>query len=76
MPGQEEGVIRTILMRHINDHPRMTIHTISTQDSAEADQTIVTAEIYSPERNDRAVQDVMSRLNVEPGVRSVRWEKG
>ena len=74
--GKEEGVVRMILLRHINDHPRLTVQTIATQDSAEADQTIVTAEVFSPERNDRAIQDIMSRLNVEPGVRSVRWEKG
>jgi putative Mg2+ transporter-C (MgtC) family protein len=73
--GKEEGLIRSIVLRHINAHAKMTVHGISTQDSAEADQTIVVAEIFSAERNDRALQDVMSRLNIEPGVKSVRWEK-
>jgi putative Mg2+ transporter-C (MgtC) family protein len=73
--GKDEGLIRSIVLRHINTHPKMIVHGISTQDSAEADQTIVIAEIYSAERNDRALQDVMSRLNIEPGVKSVRWEK-
>ncbi|MGZ3397030.1 MAG: hypothetical protein ACXVB2_23200 [Isosphaeraceae bacterium] len=35
----------------------------------------VVAEIYSLERNDRALQDTMSRLNIEPSVMSVSWEK-
>ena len=74
--GRDEGIVRTILLRHINDKPRMTVHTIATKESAAADETIVTAEVFSSERNDHAIQDVMSRLNVEPGVRSVRWEKG
>jgi putative Mg2+ transporter-C (MgtC) family protein len=74
--GKDEGLIRSIVLRHLNAHPRMNVHGISTQDSAEADQTIVVVEIFSSERNDRALQDVMSRLNIEPGVKSVRWEKG
>jgi len=74
--GKEEGLVRSIVLRHINSHPKMNVHGISTQDSAEADQTVVVAEIFSADRNDRALQDVMSRLNIEPGVKSVRWEKG
>jgi putative Mg2+ transporter-C (MgtC) family protein len=74
--GKDEGLIRSIVLRHLNAHAKMNVHGISTQDSAEADQTIVVVEIFSSERNDRALQDVMSRLNIEPGVKSVRWEKG
>jgi putative Mg2+ transporter-C (MgtC) family protein len=73
--GHEEALVRAIVLRHINSHPKMNVHGISTQDSAEADQTVVVAEIYSAERNDRALQEVMSRLNIEPSVKSVRWEK-
>jgi putative Mg2+ transporter-C (MgtC) family protein len=73
--GKDEGLIRSIVLRHINSHPKMNVHGISTQDAAEAEETIVVAEIYSSERNDRALQDVMSRLNIEPGVKSVRWDK-
>ncbi len=73
--GSDEALIRSIVLRHISAHPKMSVHGISTQDSAAADQTIVIAEIFSPERDDRALQEVMSRLNIEPGVKSVRWEK-
>ena len=74
--GKDEGLVRTILLRHVNAHPTMTVHGISTQDAADAEQTHVVVEVYSSERNDRAMQDLMSRLNIEPGVKSVRWEKG
>jgi putative Mg2+ transporter-C (MgtC) family protein len=73
--GHDEALVRTILLRHINSHPKLSVHTISTQDSAEADQTVVIADVHAAERDDRAIQDVMSRLNIEPGVKSVRWEK-
>ncbi len=71
----QEVVIRTILMRHVNSDPRMTIQRISTQDAERAGQAAVVADIFSVERADRAMQDIMSRLNIEPGVASVSWEK-
>ena len=67
---------RTILLRHINSSPKMTVQKISTQPTERADQAAVVAEIFSVERADRAMQEVMSRLNIEPSVKSVRWEKG
>ncbi|MGZ3489293.1 MAG: hypothetical protein ACXVBY_20815 [Isosphaeraceae bacterium] len=71
----QEGVIRTVLLRHINALPAMTVQKISIQEAEQDGMAAVVAEIYSLERNDRALQDTMSRLNIEPGVRSVSWEK-
>ena len=53
----------------------MTIQRISTQDAERADQAAVVADIFSVERADRAMQDMMSRVNIEPSVTSVSWEK-
>ena len=53
----------------------MTIQRISTQEIGESGQAVVVADVYSIDRKDRAIQDVMSRLNIEPDVRSVSWEK-
>ena len=71
----QEGVIRTVLLRHINALPGMTVQKISIQEAEQDGMAAVVAEIYSVERNDRALQDTMSRLNIEPSVRSVSWEK-
>jgi putative Mg2+ transporter-C (MgtC) family protein len=70
-----EGVIRTILLRHISAIPGMMIQRISTQEIGEDGQASVVADVYSIDRKDRAIQDVMSRLNIESDVRSVSWEK-
>ena len=70
-----EGIIRTILLRHVGSNPRMTIQRISTEDAERSDQAAVIAHIYSMERNDRAMEDLMSRINIEPSVTAVRWEK-
>lgn len=72
---QQEGVVRTILLRHVNSLPKMTIQRISTQDAERGDRATVVADIFSVERDDRAMQDLMSRINIDPSVSSVSWEK-
>jgi putative Mg2+ transporter-C (MgtC) family protein len=53
----------------------MTIQRISTQETEKDGLAAVIAEIFSVDRKDRAIQDVMSRINIEPAVRSVSWER-
>lgn len=72
--SQHEGLIRTILARHINSHPSMTLQGISIQDGEKPDQTTVVAEVFAVRRNDRELEDLMSRLNIEPSVTALRWE--
>jgi putative Mg2+ transporter-C (MgtC) family protein len=72
---EQEGVVRTILLRHVNSSPRMTIQRISTQEAERDGHATVVADIFSVERNDRAMQDSMSRINIDPSVSSASWEK-
>jgi putative Mg2+ transporter-C (MgtC) family protein len=72
---KEQGIIRTILLRHVNAAPKMTIQGISTQESDQPDRTTVVADIFSVERNDRAMEDLVRRIDIEPGVTAVSWEK-
>jgi putative Mg2+ transporter-C (MgtC) family protein len=73
-PHEHEGVIRTIFMRHINAQPNMTVQGISTQDTDQGEKTAVIAEVFSNERNDKYMNDLVSRLSIEPNVSSVSWE--
>jgi putative Mg2+ transporter-C (MgtC) family protein len=72
---EQEGLIRTILMRHIGAHPSMVIQGISTQDAEQADKAAVVAEVFSRLREDRAMENLISRINIEPSVTAVSWEK-
>jgi putative Mg2+ transporter-C (MgtC) family protein len=72
---RQEHVIRTILLRHVSSHPKMMIQRISTEDAEQADRATVVAEIFSVERNDRDMEDVVSRINIDPSVTSVSWRK-
>jgi putative Mg2+ transporter-C (MgtC) family protein len=72
---RQEAVIRSIILRHVDSHPKMTVQSISTEEVDLSDRAAVVAEIFSAERSDRAMQDLISRLNVESSVVSVRWER-
>ena len=71
-----ESLIRTILLRHVNAQGKMTTQGISTEDTHETGQATVVAKILSLEQQDRAIQEIISRLNIEPSVKSVSWTKG
>ncbi len=72
---RQEGVVRAILARHVGSQPRMMIQRISVEDIERPDQVEILADIFSSERNDRAMQELMTRINIEPSVTSVSWEK-
>jgi putative Mg2+ transporter-C (MgtC) family protein len=72
---ENAGTIRTILMRHINSQPNMTLHGLLTQDTDQHLKTVVVADIFSTERNDKYLNETVSRLSIEPSVSSVRWER-
>jgi putative Mg2+ transporter-C (MgtC) family protein len=75
-PEAHEAVIRTILLRHANGHPGMTVHGLSSQDMGQPGLVQVVAEVFSYERNDRAMEEIVARIGIEPGVTAVSWEKG
>jgi putative Mg2+ transporter-C (MgtC) family protein len=72
---KDQGLIRTILLRHINSNPKMTVQGITTEDGAKEGLTAVVVDIFAVQRCDRALEDLVSRLNIEPGVKSVSWDK-
>jgi len=74
--GQEqEGLVRAILLRHVNSNPKLIIQAISVQEAEADGKATIAADIEAIESNDRAMQELMSRLNIESGIASVRWEK-
>jgi putative Mg2+ transporter-C (MgtC) family protein len=72
---RDQSLIRTIVLRHINSNSKMTVQGIAAQDAEQAGQAVVTADIFSVTRNDRAMEDLVRRLDIEPGVIAVSWDK-
>jgi putative Mg2+ transporter-C (MgtC) family protein len=74
-PKQTAPLLRTILLRHINGHPTMTVQGFTTQETDKADETAVIVDIHSAVRNERALEDLVNRINIEPGIVAVSWER-
>jgi putative Mg2+ transporter-C (MgtC) family protein len=68
-------VLRGIFMRHVNAQPAMTVQGIATQETDQEDTLAVVVDIYSTERNDKYMNDLVSRISIEPTVTSVSWER-
>jgi len=68
-------VVRTIVLRHINALAKMTVQGIATQACEQAGHVAVVADVFSFERSDHALDEMVGRLQIEPGVVSVKWEK-
>jgi putative Mg2+ transporter-C (MgtC) family protein len=69
-----DAELRQILLRHVNGHDRLTLQALSTEDTDEG-MCVIVAEIYAMERNDRAMEEVASRVGIEREVKSVRWQR-
>jgi putative Mg2+ transporter-C (MgtC) family protein len=72
---KEQGVVRAILLRHVNSKPMMAVQGIATQDADEPGRAVVTVDIFSTMRNERAMEDLVRRLDIEPGITAISWDK-
>jgi putative Mg2+ transporter-C (MgtC) family protein len=70
----QDTLIRRILLRHVNGHGRLTLQGMSSQDTAEGNN-LVMAEILAMERNDRALEEIVARVSIEPAVKAVSWQR-
>ena len=52
----------------------MIVQGLSTQESEQGEWTTVTADVQAAERNDRFMEEIVSRVSIEPGVKAVSWE--
>jgi putative Mg2+ transporter-C (MgtC) family protein len=70
----EGGHIRTILLRHIGAHARMSVQGIATEET-EKEGRVIVANVYAMERNDRGLEEIVARLGIAPDVTGVSWER-
>lgn len=74
-PSDQAGVVRSMFMRHVNSEPKMTVQGLSTRDTELPGMSAITVDVFSAERNDRALNDLVSRAGIEPNVTGISWEK-
>jgi putative Mg2+ transporter-C (MgtC) family protein len=71
----QEAVIRLVFLRHVNSRPGMALQGLASQDTEHAGKTAVVAEVFSAQRNDKYLNELVSRMGIEPGVSAVGWER-
>jgi putative Mg2+ transporter-C (MgtC) family protein len=71
----QEAAVRAALLRFFHGHPGMTVQGVATAEAGEPGKSCVTADVFSEQRNDRAMEDLMTLVNDDPNVASVSWEK-
>jgi putative Mg2+ transporter-C (MgtC) family protein len=67
--------VRTILLRHIAGHTGLTLAGITTRKKKSRKRIMVLANVHAKSVDDKSIQEVISRLMIEPGVLAARWEK-
>jgi putative Mg2+ transporter-C (MgtC) family protein len=72
--ASHDAHIRHILLRHVGGHAKLNLQGLSTEDT-EKDRTVVLADIFAPEQSDRAMEDIMARVSIEPEVKAVSWQR-
>jgi len=72
--ADHDAHIRHILLRHVNEQGRLILQGMATEDNEDG-HTVVIADIYSLERNERAMEEIVSRVSIEPEVQVVRWTR-
>ena len=71
----EEANVRQIMLLHVNSVEVMQIQGLSIHDTDNPDRGAVVADIFSSQRNDRRINDLVSRLSIEPTVTDVSWKR-
>jgi putative Mg2+ transporter-C (MgtC) family protein len=71
----DAALVRTILLRHVNSKPAMTIQGIATQDTDKPEKSIVVADVFASEGNDKFMNDIVARISIEPSVVDVSWQR-
>jgi hypothetical protein len=71
----QEAAVRAVLLRFFHQHPRMTIQGVSNKEGVGPGQSRVVADIHSEQRDDQAMEELMTLVNDDPCVTEVHWEK-
>jgi putative Mg2+ transporter-C (MgtC) family protein len=67
-PRHTAPLIRTILLSHINAHSTLTARDFTTQKTEKEDEATVIVDIHSTVRNELPLEELVNRINIEPGI--------
>jgi putative Mg2+ transporter-C (MgtC) family protein len=71
--GEDEAHVRTLLLYGVNN-AAMTLQALDSEDVDGNNRVRVQANLIMADRNDALLEQVISRLSLEPGVSAVSWK--
>ena len=71
--GEDEAHVRTLLLYGVNN-AAMTLQALDSKDLDGNNKVQVRANLIMADRNDALLEQVISRLSLEPGVSAVSWK--
>lgn len=69
----DEGQIRALLLQNIAPTP-LLLYALHSEDEEGANRVKVKAQVKSMGRKDNVLEQIVTRLSLEPGVTTIRWE--
>lgn len=69
-----ENHVRVLLMQNLNNEESLILRSLkSTDDVISGSSVVITAEVYSSEKQDHTIEKIISRLTIEKGVIEISW---
>lgn len=71
---EQEKLIRSILIRHVGGNKMLNLKGISSRSESDKD-SIIEADIFAPQRADQALEEIIARVSIEPGLKNIHWKQ-
>jgi putative Mg2+ transporter-C (MgtC) family protein len=70
--SQDEATIRSLLLWNVSHLP-VSLYSLKSEDTVHSDRILIDADVSSAGRNDSALEQLVTRLSVEPSVSALSW---
>jgi len=70
-----EAAVRLTCDDYVHGQLHQHVQSLGVEDAGEQGRAVVTLEVVSSHRTDQGVEDLVTRLRVQPGVFAVSWER-
>lgn len=70
--AEDQSRVRALLLKGV-DSKHLSLMSLSTEDAAPAGSIRLSASVKSLQRDDSAIEEVISRMSADPGVHAVSW---
>ena len=71
--GRDEAHVRALLLQAVSSNTAMKLRSLNSEDLEDSDKVEVEADLLTQDRNDTFLEQIISRLSLEPGISRVSW---